>query len=256
MEEVIEKLTTCVVKYIIKKRFNRYVKGKILSLEKQNNHDGRKGHALEESMKLKINSRNEPDIYGFEMKNNTNSKITFIDKSPDKKFFEGIEIKQNDKNIKLIFWNTFKRCNSCGIKIGGWKINKFDINGQCMYVDCNNNICILYNFSHDKRYDKYIRVSDFYKDNKNHTIIIWERESLKTSINNKWNQRGFFICKNDCNGKYNKLLFGKPISFDYWITEVKNNNIYYDGYSSLNGRWRGVFRASNKWFLQHINEVY
>tara|TARA_Y100000389_G_scaffold191807_1_gene218544 strand:+ start:326 stop:1105 length:780 start_codon:yes stop_codon:yes gene_type:complete len=251
----IELIIMAIGKYLIKKKFNEYVKNKNIII-KNNNHDGSDGHWLEKNMGLKINNKNEPDIYGYEMKNHTKSgKITFIDKTPSKIFLEGLEIKKNNKK-KEIFWKMFKRTDSSGLKIGGWKVDIFDKDGQTMWIDNYNNICILYNFTEDKRDNKNILVSEFYKNNKNHIIIIWESNDLKVGINNKWNQRGFFICKKNEKNEYSKILFGKPISFNEWIIEVKNKNIYYDGYSSYGGRWRGVFRASNKWFERYITEEY
>ena len=47
------------------------------------NHDGSKGHWLEKQMGIKPNASNAPDLLGFEMKNQTTSKTTFGDWSPN-----------------------------------------------------------------------------------------------------------------------------------------------------------------------------
>jgi hypothetical protein len=41
-----------------------------------------------------------------------------------------------------------------------------------------------------------------------------------------------------------------------WIQGVKDGIIYYDGYSSIDGRWRGGFRANNKFWHSLIIEEY
>jgi hypothetical protein len=78
---------------------------------------------------------------------------------------------------------------------------------------------------------------------------------MEKGINNKWNQKGFFICKKNKCGIYYKICFGDKFGFDYFIEQVKNNNIKFDGYSKLS-KLLGVFRSSSKWFYTHIIEEY
>jgi len=73
---------------------------------------------------------------------------------------------------------------------------------------------------------------------------MWSKQDLEQYINNKFNN------------KYEKICFGRPISFDVWIQKFKEKIIYYDGYSSINGRWRGCFRANNKFWNELIIEEY
>lgn len=50
--------------------FINNVKGIDISLQEYNKcHDGKEGHWLESRMGIKHNAKNEPDIYGYEMKN-------------------------------------------------------------------------------------------------------------------------------------------------------------------------------------------
>jgi hypothetical protein len=149
----------------------------------------------------------------------------------------------------------FARKNSKGVRIGGWKLDTFDMNGQCLKIDSTNNINVIYNYEYDKRDDKNERVSLYYKNEKDHIIVTWSKLDLKTYINNKWNQRGFFICKTNSEGVYDRICFGGPITFEYWIEQVKQKNIIFDGYSNIT-KWRGPFRASNIWWNQHITEEY
>jgi len=68
------------IKRIIIKLFKNNVKGKKVDSTMSNvRHDGKDGHWLEKQMGISHNADNEPDIYGFEMKNNTSSKTTFGD---------------------------------------------------------------------------------------------------------------------------------------------------------------------------------
>ena len=65
--------------------FNKNVRGKKPNTDSANqNHDGKGGHWLETQMGIKHNGDNAPDLFGFEMKNNTTSKTTFGDWSPSR----------------------------------------------------------------------------------------------------------------------------------------------------------------------------
>ena len=140
--------------------------------------------------------------------------------------------------------------------MGGWKLNKYDDNGQCLYIDDAHNIKILYQYSEDKRPNKNELLDDYYKNEKTYTIMQWKKEDIQGTINKKWNQKGFFICKKNKDGIYYKICFGKPICFKYWMEELLKGNIFYDGYSTMNGRWRGCFRAYNTWWNHHITDEY
>lgn len=236
------------------------VKDKEIKLDNYNaSHCGKEGHWLEKQMNIKQNQKNLPDINGFEMKKETNSVTTFIDKVPSKKLLLGNIIKPKEKVNKLIFWNMFgSKKQSDEVTLGGWKINKYDNNGQILVVDKDNNIQIIYNYIEDKRKNKSEIIDNFYKLEKQ-IILQWNMEDIKKCIDNKFNVKGFFICKkNNASASYNKICFGKAFSFEQWINDVKLGKIYYDGYSKCNGRWRGCFRANNTyWNLLLIpNEEY
>jgi hypothetical protein len=135
--------------------------------------------------------------------------------------------------------------------IGGWSIDKYNIAGQKMCIDDENNIFVIYDYTKDMRE---------YKDNlcmnKNvHKIMIWYSKILQSSIENKFNQKGFFKCIKNKN-TYSKICFGKPISFTFWIEAFKQGVIYHDGYSKINGRSRHTFRASNNFWNELIIEEY
>ncbi len=243
-------LNKCVIIHL----FNTNVKGKLPT--NTSLHDGSEGHNLERLMGLKSNSKNEPDLLGYEMKTQTKSKITFVDKTPSKKYYKGVVVNKQDKDTKRVFWNTFKRQKSEGTTIGGWKLNKYDNDGQCLKVDDNKNIQVMYLYKNDKRPNKNELIDNYYKNDKPHIIIEWLKKDLQDTIDKKWNQAGFFICKKNKNNIYYKICFGNPINFKYWIEQLEKENIYYDGYSKVDGRWRGCFRASNSWWYSHITEEY
>jgi len=48
---------------------------------------------------------------------------------------------------------------------------------------------------------------------------------MKPHIDNKFNKKGFFICKK-INNKYEKICFGKSFNFEYFIECIKNKRLY------------------------------
>ena len=235
-------------------RFKKNVKGKKF-MKCEYNYCGAEGHWLEEKMGVKPNPNNRPDLLGYEMKKGS-PVTTFVDKQTDVKYFEGKVWKNRQKDIKEKYWFSFERTGSKPMRIGGWDINKWDHDGQCLKVDDKNNINIIYNYNQDKRSDKHTRLSDYYKDGENHIIGTWKHTSLRKTIEDKFNVKGFFICKKNKKGEYEKICFGNCITFDYWIDQFKQGKIYYDGYSSLYGRWRGTFRASRRWWENQLTSEY
>ena len=67
-------------KELIIELFKKNVKGKIPNVEGKNErHDGRRGHWLEQRFGIAANADNEADLWGYELKNETTSKTTFGD---------------------------------------------------------------------------------------------------------------------------------------------------------------------------------
>jgi len=237
--------------YIIK-LFNTNVKGVEICLKGKNKkHCGKDGHWLEKQMGIKHNAKNAPDINGYEMKMDSKV-ITFIDKSPDKMYLDGVTIPKRNKTEKKQFWDKYasKKTND-EPTIGGWLVNKFNKSGQKMIVDENNNIAVLYNYEEDTRTDK----ETLGLNRTSHIIMEWNATSLSTAIEDKFNQKGFFKCIKE-NNKFTKICFGKKITFDTWINEFKKGIIYHDGYSKVGGRSRHVFRAKKKFWNELITEEY
>jgi hypothetical protein len=76
--------------------FLENVKGVQVCMEGNVRHCGKRGHWLETRMGLSHNSKNEPDMYGYEMKTGENV-TTFVDKAPDRMWIDGVEIQKRDK---------------------------------------------------------------------------------------------------------------------------------------------------------------
>ena len=231
--------------------FNNNVKGVEICLEGQNiNHCGKEGHWLETKMGIKHNAKNEPDINGYEMKTGDKA-TTFIDKAPDIMYLNGEELPRRNKKLKEEYWKKYASTKETDKStIGGWSIDKFNKSGQKLIVDECNNIVVLYDYKEDTRENKELLELNVVP----HIILQWNVKSLSEAINNKY-KKGFFKCIKE-NKKFTKICFGKPITFDIWINELKKGVIYHDGYSKLDGRGRHVFRASNKFWNELITEEY
>ena len=68
METTLQKPTSDIIQQIVE-LFIQNIKGREVCLNNKNKkHCGKEGHWLEAQMGLKHNSKNEPDIYGYEMK--------------------------------------------------------------------------------------------------------------------------------------------------------------------------------------------
>jgi hypothetical protein len=251
--------------------FRKNIKGKKIELENYDKkHNGKEGHWLEKQMNIKHNSKNEPDINGYEMKKES-KKITFVDAvaseylfSKDKKYIN----KKNgwDDNLVNISKEQF-------IKFFGTqkpqKHNKYSWSGECiptynnwntcgqnLIITDNNDICIFYSYSEDKRDEIKSKFPEYLKK-ENVLIVVWTNEKMRKHINTKFNNKGFFIIKKKDN-IYNKICFGKSFNYEYFIDGIKKTNIFFDsGMSIKEKRMRSPFRSSsNKFWNELIVEEY
>jgi hypothetical protein len=241
--------------------FNNNIKNKNIDLTNYNtNHDGREGHWLEKRMNIKHNSSNNPDINGYEMKKDS-KKITFGDYSASEYLHSDNKVTINETN-KFSCKMTRKQFIEYFGNPNNKKNNRFSWSGICVpkyeeYNDCgqilqvsNKDICIYYSYSKDKR----IRKESFptYLKNDNILIAIWKENKLKQQINNKFNNKGFFICKK-INNKYNKICFGKPFNYDHFIENIKNKLIIFDsGMYEGNSRNYSQFRSTKPDFWNSL----
>ncbi len=248
--------------------FNKNVKGIEIELPEGHNvkHCGREGHWLEKKMGLKHNAKNEPDINGYEMKKSS-KRTTLGDFSANEYLFSKNRDTINNLNnwtdeIKINksdFIKTFGNPNPNKNNRYSWSgccvptYNNWNLNGQNLLLTENNDIIIYYSFSKDTRIIKN-NFPEFLK-NDNIAIVLWKFEKMKTNIENKFNKKGFFICKKIEN-KYEKICFGKPFNFDYFIECIKNKKIIFDSgmYDISSGRSRNYshFRSSSSCFWDEL----
>ncbi len=223
-------------------------------------HCGKEGHWLENRMGIKHNSNNQPDINGYEMKV-FGTKTTLGDFSASEYIFSG---KNRRTHINMLnnwsddiimnrqtFIKTFGTPNpnknnryswsgSCVPTFGTWNHC-----GQTLTVSDNNDIVLYYSYSKDTRTNKH-EFDDFMKHD-NIVYAIWLSNKLKNNIENKFNSKGFFVCKKQEN-KYSKICFGKAFNFDYFIECIKNKKIKFDsGMYEGNNRNYSQFRGSCFW---------
>jgi len=79
---------------------------------------------------------------------------------------------------------------------------------------------------------------------------------MANNINNKFNQKGFFICKKIDN-TYQQICFGNPFNFNNFIQFFKTNKIIFDsGMYEGNNRNYSHFRGSGKFWKELIIEEY
>tara|TARA_B100000035_G_scaffold79907_1_gene66943 strand:+ start:271 stop:1071 length:801 start_codon:yes stop_codon:yes gene_type:complete len=251
--------------------FRNNVKGVEIQLGGQNtNHCGREGHWLEKQMGIIHNSKNEPDLRGYEMKKHS-AKTTLGDFSASEYAFsrknkrtminqlndwsDDIEISRSDF-IKCFGTpntnknNRYSWSGSCIPHYNHW--NKF---GQILHINENNDIIIYYSFSKDTRTDKEHFPLIFKHDDI--VIALWKSEKMMAHINNKFNSKGFFMCKKNSENKYDSICFGKAFDFDYFIECIKNKLIIFDsGMYDGNSRNYSQFRGSAFWENLIIEEHF
>jgi hypothetical protein len=251
--------------------FRKNIKGKEIKLENYNSkHSGKEGHWLEKQMNISHNSKNEPDINGYEMKKDS-KKITFGDFSASEYLYskEKEYINQENKwdnelvNISrddfIKFFGTQKPSKHNRYSWSGECVptyNNWNTCGQNLIITDKNDICILYSYSKDMRNDIKINFPDYLKK-ENVLIAIWKNEKMENHINKKFNNKGFFIIKKK-EKTYNKICFGKPFNFEYFIEGIKKSIIIFDsGLHIGNNRNYSQFRSSsNNFWNELIIEEY
>jgi len=245
-------------------RFTQHIKHKPISLSSyQSSHDGKEGHWLEKGMGVSHNSKTEPDLLGYEMKKESR-KISFGDFSACYYLFKSGKINKDQ------FLSYFGESNPSKNGRYSWSGKCFPTYGK--WNDCgqtivleNGDICIYYLYERDKR-ERKCHFPEFIKninntENKGILLAKWSHEKLKEKIEKKFNQKGFFICKKSKDkGKdktYNKICFGKPFSYDFFISSFQTNQIFIDsGMYQGNRRNYSHFRSSQSFWNTLINEEY
>jgi len=226
--------------------FNENVRGKKPESKGNAKHDGKHGHWLEKQMGLKLNSRGEADLYGYEMKNDSgrSNKTSFGDWMADYYIFKDPKsgISNQDEFVSIFGKKNIKKKGryswsgepAPSIK----KVNGF---GQQLVVDAANNIIAKYSYSKDKRSDKKLIIPKKLQVEK---LIIakWDMTSIKMKLDIKFNQNGWFKCKVGKSGVYESIVFGAPMNYETWVGLVKEGVIFLDS-----GMYLGNHRRYSKW---------
>ena len=220
--------------------FKNNVYGKQVDSSQHNsNHDGTVDHWLEKQMGIKPNAKNESDLLGFEMKNQTSTKTNFGDWSPTYFIFDNPYIIQWDTGE-----NSFNRRNKYFLPIFGkpnedidhrlfWsgsvipKINQRNQYGCILKITAHNDIEIQYSYSFDNRTHKSTLVPEVFQK-EDLVIARWSANKMRQRVNQKFNQNSWFRCKTDGAGKYIAIEFGEALSFEKWIRLVKKGAIFFD----------------------------
>jgi hypothetical protein len=249
--------------------FNNNVRGLEICLDGQNTkHCGKEGHWLETKMGIQHNSKNEPDINGYEMKKSS-KKTTLGDFSASEYAFSqknkrvSINIMNNWTDEMVLNRSSFikifgnpnpkknNRCSWSGSCVPTY--NDWNSNGQILTISKDNDIIIYYSFSKDTRSTK--TTIPIFLQHDNIVIALWKAEKMREHINKKFNNKGFFICMKKDN-VYDKICFGRSFDFEYFIESIKNKKIIFDsGMYDGNTRNYSQFRGSYFW-NELITEEY
>lgn len=82
-------------------------------------------------------------------------------------------------------------------------------------------------------------------------------KTLKEKLEDKFNQLGWFTCKTDCEGNYDRICFGAPMTYDNWLELVKEGIVFFDsGMHQGNPRPYAQWRANNTYWDSLILTTY
>ena len=242
---------------IIVNMFNKNVKGK--KFTKISTHCGSEGHWLEEQFGVKHNNHNEPDIYGYELKKES-QRITFGDFGASEYLFSKKKkyLDYYNNNLSVTRTEFMKYFGSFNVvkQRYSWsgkcmpKYNIWNEYGQKFICNEHDDLLIVYNSKYDH---KHQNIPDILV-NKNIVIAIWTRDKLYRHVNNKFNQKGFIICRKDNNNVYTNIYFGKSLTYEMFMQYFKEGSIFLDsGMYDGNNRNYSQFRA-NKSFWEKLLE--
>ncbi|CAA6803379.1 MAG: Unknown protein [uncultured Sulfurovum sp.] len=255
------------------KLFYDNVKGRRSDTTSSNQkHDGKDGHWLETQMNIKHNGDNEPDLFGYEMKNQTSSgKITFGDWQANEYIFihgRGKTPVRNNTNIDYDltrddFFEIFGKPNELKDGRLSWSgipcptyYNQTSKYGQLLTMDNDENIVIIYSFLEDKRINKDEIIPEYLKK-ENIILAKWYKDSLKLKLERKFNQKGWFTCLKNANDEYETIHFGNPMNYESWIDLFRKRIVFFDsGMYQGNKRPYSQWRASTGFWHSLITDSY
>jgi hypothetical protein len=240
------------IKGEIERRFDEFVKGLKPPSRGDNRHDGFEGDWLTRQMGLNSNGKNEPDFMGFEMKKDSKGKTTFGDWSPDRALYKA-------PYSRTVFLRTFGSPNPLKNDRYSWSgkvfptLGKWNGFGQRLEVDDDQNIRAIY--THKMNVLTPLAVpAAFHLENLE--LAFWSKEpigpsmrekGLRRKVEDKFNQLGWFRCLKGGDGTYQRIQFGRPLSYPAFIEMFKRGEIFIDsGMYEGNPRPYMQFRAGNQ----------
>ncbi len=226
--------------------FNNNVRGLEICLDGQNTkHCGKEGHWLETKMGIQHNSKNEPDINGYEMKKSS-KKTTLGDFSASEYAFSqknkrvSINIMNNWTDEMVLNRSSFikifgnpnpkknNRCSWSGSCVPTY--NDWNSNGQILTISKGNDIIIYYSFSKDTRSKK--TTIPIFLQHDNIVIALWKAEKMRE---HPYLYKIYFasiLLTKNCNKlDYNSIFYSvnkRIIWNNLYITNIYNNiNAYF-----------------------------
>jgi hypothetical protein len=125
-----------------------------------------------------------------------------------------------------------------------------------MVFNDNRDLIIEYSYNDDMRSEK-VNFHPFLRVDIPVKIAFWPKLKLRDHINNKFNVNGFYICKKNKDGIYDKICFGKRIDFDFFYNGIISKSIILDsGMVDGNPRLYSTFRSPCGVWEQLITEEY
>ena len=260
------------------KLFKDNVKGKKADVTGTNEkHDGNKGHWLERQFGIEANADNKADLWGYELTNQTTSKTTFGDWSANQyvfttqrylKYFKGATKGERQDSFVRMFGKPNKEKDNRFSWSGSPCPKIFDYNdfGQKLIIENNNDIVAIYTYSKDKRENKdaivpkELQIEELELARWYGEVSPTKKRSdkcLKKKLEDKFDDKGWFTCKMDSTGVYQKICFGRPVNFDEWLGLVKKGIVFFDsGMYEGNKRPYSQWRANNDFWDSLIYETY
>lgn len=242
-------------------RFRKNVKGETPDVSFSiAEHDGKYGHWLEDRMGIAHNGDNRPDLFGYEMKNDTRNKTTFGDWSPDVRVYGRGERFTRDEFAKIFGHKTSdSRWSWSGTPVPKG-IDTWNSFGEKLVVSDNKDLQIFYNYDKDMRNNKAELVPEDFRTGE-HLLMQWSFENISEKVENKFGNKGWFKCLLGKDGRYGKIVFGAPFNYDEWLADVKTGKIYLDAglfcdESNENNRPYMSWRASNSYWMSKVIEEY
>lgn len=272
-----------IIKFRLVDIFEERVLGKKPDISTFNpEHDGKTGNWLELQFGKNPDADNNADFWGYELKNETSSgKTTFGDWSPNYCIYKNREeygsifsARRTCLNQDL-FCRLFGKPNAEKNNRYSWSgepvpnIRGYNAYGQLLAISENYDITIYYSFSQDTRRNKN-EIIPIQLQNDNIIIAKWfglqypagykprtKEKLLCEKLEGKFNQNGWFKCKTDSNGFYDRICFGLPITFEQWIDLIKQGLVYLDsGMHEGNSRPYQSWRANNAFWDTLIYDVF